>query len=97
VCLFQEQLRQAITQVTNIIQWVSPDSVSSNSADSLVGQSYDVILYYIPPFVKFEDRDGLADPVSGVVRVFVGIESLFVVGIDPPDMYVHPTAKSQTS
>ena len=37
--------------------------MSKDNADVLKGKTYDVILYYMPPFVKFEDKDGLSDPV----------------------------------
>jgi len=60
--LSEEHLRQAITQVTDIIQWDSPDSVSKDFSDSMEGQTYDVILYYMPPFVQFDDKNGLTDP-----------------------------------
>lgn len=60
---WQDVLLRTITQVENILQWDSPDSVSKDNADVLKGKTYDVILYYMPPFVKFDDKDGLSDPV----------------------------------
>ena len=60
---WQDVLLRAITQVQGILRWDSPDSVSKEFADTLQDQTYDVILYYMPPFVKFEDKEGVSDPV----------------------------------
>jgi len=60
----QEDVLRAITQVQNILNWDSPESVSKLDGDSLKGKRYDVILYHEPPFVVWEDRGGTADPVS---------------------------------
>ena len=64
LCILQENLLRAITQVEKILQWDSPDSISSANEDSMRGKQYDVILYRIPPFVSFDDREGAIDPVS---------------------------------
>ena len=60
---WQDDLLRAIEQVEDILHWDSPDSVSKVHGDGLKGKQYDVILYYMPPFVKFDDKEGVSDPV----------------------------------
>ncbi len=63
---WQEDMLRAIVQLTNILEWTSPDKGSATALlDSLgVPRQYDVILYYFPPFVNIEDKEGKTDPVS---------------------------------
>jgi hypothetical protein len=63
---WQEDMLRAIVQLTDILQWTSPDSGSATALLDSLGapRQYDVILYYIPPFVNIEDREGKNDPVS---------------------------------
>ena len=63
---YQEDMLRAMVQVTNILQWTSPEIGSDKALLDSAGapRQYDVIVYYIPPFVNIEDKEGKNDPVS---------------------------------
>jgi hypothetical protein len=62
----QEDMLRAMVQVTNILEWTSPETGSDTALLDSTGapRQYDVIVYYIPPFVNIEDKEGKMDPVS---------------------------------
>lgn len=59
--------RSDLHVLRSTLVWNSPESVGMATGD-FANKTYNVVVYYVPPFVEFEDRDALDGDPGNVMQ-----------------------------